>query len=169
MVYDVLSPDAFLRPYLDDYEALAALYHLVRSAYSARPYIDRELTDKTRALLHEHTTLYNLTPPATIHELGPQELAALKQADSPDTVKVLNLRRALAQAVDEQAASQPFLISIGEQAATLNAMFQQHPDYGWDAQQQSALRATLYQALIPLVGQQQFIAATTALMKLQRV
>ena len=70
MVYDVLSPDAFLRPYLDDYEALAALYHLIRAAYSARPYVDRELTDKTRTLLHDHTTLYNLAAPATIHELG---------------------------------------------------------------------------------------------------
>ncbi|MBP1466200.1 HsdR family type I site-specific deoxyribonuclease [Candidatus Chloroploca sp. M-50] len=232
MVYDVLSPDAFLRPYLNDYEALAALYHLVRSAYSARPYVDRELTDKTRTLLHEHTTLYNLTPPATIHELGPQELAALKQSDSSDTVKVLNLRRALAKAVDDQATSQPFLISIGEQAESvaqayedrqlttqqalaafealaqqaaqaaderthlgldansyalyvalqpyqagvtaaqatmLNALFQQHPDYGWNAQQASALRTALYQALLPLVGQQHFIVATTALMKLQRI
>lgn len=232
MVYDVLSPDAFLRPYLDVYEALAALYHLVRAAYSARPYIDRELTDKTRKLLHEHTTLYSLEPPATVHELGPQELAALKQSDTSDTVKVLNLRRALAQAVDEQAASQPFLISIGEQAESvaqayedrqlttqqalaafealaqqaaqaaaerqrmgldansyaiyvalkpymadvtseqavaLNELFRQHPDYVWNAHQQSALRAELYKALLPLVGQQQFIVATTALMKLQRV
>ena len=70
MVYDVLSPDAFLRPYLDDYEALAALYHLIHAAYSARLYEDRELTDKTRTLLHDHTTLYNLAAPATIHELG---------------------------------------------------------------------------------------------------
>ncbi|WP_129628852.1 type I restriction endonuclease subunit R [Candidatus Oscillochloris fontis] len=232
MVYDVLSPDAFLRPYLNDYEALAALYHLIRTAYSARPYTDRDLTDKTRTLLHEHTTLYNLTPPTTIHSLGAEELTALKQSDSSDTVKVLNLRRALAKVVDEQATSQPFLISIGEQAEsvaqayedrqlttqqalaafealakqateaaaerqrlgldangyaiyvtltpylatitseqinTLNAIFQHYPDYGWDNQQESALRTALYQAMLPLVGQQYFIAATTTLMKLQRV
>lgn len=124
MVYDVLSPDAFLRPYLADYEGLSALYQLVLAAYSSRPYTDREITDKTRTLLREHTSLYNLEPPATIHELGPQELIALKQSDTSDTVKVLNLRRALAQTVDENAQSQPFLISIGEQAETIAQLYE---------------------------------------------
>jgi type I restriction enzyme, R subunit len=231
-VYDVLSPDAFLRPFLDDYEALAALYALIRAAYSPRIYVDRELTDKTRTLLRERTTLYNLEQPGKIHELGPQELAALRDDGASDTVKVLNLRRLLAKAVDEQGASQPFLVSIGEQAETvaqlyedrqlttqqalaeferlaqqaaaaaeqqgqmgldansyaiyvamtpflasasaeqaiaINASFARSPDYRWDVGQQSQLRAELYRQLLPLVGQQQLVAAANALMKLQRV
>src|SRR6266702_2546958 len=53
-LYEVLSPSPFLRPYLEDYQALAELYVLVRRDIDAiSP--DRELTRKTRELLRSHT------------------------------------------------------------------------------------------------------------------
>src|SRR5262249_27988702 len=50
-LYDILSPDAYLRPFVGDYLALAELFALIRGAYSSRPYTDREVTAKTRELL----------------------------------------------------------------------------------------------------------------------
>ena len=50
-LYDILSPDAFLRPFMDDYLALAELYGLIRNAFTDRIYIDKEFTAKTRELL----------------------------------------------------------------------------------------------------------------------
>lgn len=32
-VYEILSPDAFLRPFMRDYDQLVQMYRLVRSAY----------------------------------------------------------------------------------------------------------------------------------------
>ena len=49
-VYEILSPDAFLRPYLDDYDQLARMYRLLRSAYES-VFVDREFTRKTARLV----------------------------------------------------------------------------------------------------------------------
>ncbi|MGH2355038.1 MAG: type I restriction enzyme endonuclease domain-containing protein [Chloroflexota bacterium] len=81
--------------------------------------MDKELTEKTRALLRERTATYSVEPPGAIHELGSEELAALKQSDASDTAKVLNLRKVLAATVNKEAGAKPFLLSIGERAEAL--------------------------------------------------
>jgi type I restriction enzyme, R subunit len=124
-LYDILSPDAFLRPFLDDYLALSELYALIRNAYSERPYTDRELTAKTRELLREHTESNRLDLPGAIHTLGAAELAALKTSDNSDIAKVLNLRKLLAGRVDQEGASKPFLLSIGERAEALAQAYEE--------------------------------------------
>ena len=123
-LYDVISPDAFLRPFLDDYLALGELYALIRNAYSERPYVDKELSEKTKELLKQHTASGKLDLPGAIHELGPKELAALRSDDASDTTKILNLRKVLAAAVTEQGASKPFLLSIGERAEALATLYE---------------------------------------------
>ena len=77
-LYEVLSPDAFLRDYLKEYQALTELYGFIREAYSDRVYIDKELSAKTRELLRQHATSSTLELPGAIHELGVKELALLK-------------------------------------------------------------------------------------------
>jgi type I restriction enzyme, R subunit len=123
-LHDILSPDAFLRPYIEDFERLAELYGLIRNAYSTRPYVDKELTQKTRELLRGQTAMSNLQPPSAIYELGVQELDALKQSDVSDTTKILNLRKILAAKVEEEGQEQPFLISIGERAEALAELYE---------------------------------------------
>jgi len=118
-LYEVLSPDAFLRDYLQDYQALTELYEFIREAFSDRVYIDRELSAKTKELLRQHASGSNLALPGAIHELGIKELALLKQSDTDETTKILNLRKILTATVDEKAHSQPFLLSIGERAEAL--------------------------------------------------
>ena len=36
MLYEIISPDAFLRPFLDDYATLSAIYAVVRNAYAIK-------------------------------------------------------------------------------------------------------------------------------------
>ncbi len=36
ILYEITSPDAFLRPYLDDYTSLASIYAVVAKAYTSR-------------------------------------------------------------------------------------------------------------------------------------
>jgi type I restriction enzyme, R subunit len=43
-------------------------------------------------------------------------LQAIKESDSADTVKVLNLRKLLAVLVEEEGRNKPYLLSIGERA-----------------------------------------------------
>ncbi len=115
-IYNILSPDAFLRPFLNDYKALASLYALIRNAYADNPYVDKELVKKTRELLQEHTESDNFELPGAIHELNADTLREVADSELSDTVKVLNLRKVLSKTVTEESRSKPFLISIGERA-----------------------------------------------------
>ena len=115
-IYNILSPDAFLRPFLNDYKALASLYALIRNAYADNPYVDKELVEKTRELLQEHTESDNFELPGAIHELNADTLREIADSELSDTVKVLNLRKVLSKTVTEESRSKPFLISIGERA-----------------------------------------------------
>lgn len=123
-LYDVLSPDPFLRPHVEDFKALSHLFGLIRQAYSDRVYIDKELSAKTRELLQTHTDGGAMAVPGEIHELGASELAALKGDDTSDTVKVLNLRKILGVKVDEEAGAKPYLVPIGERARALAESYQ---------------------------------------------
>jgi len=118
-LYEIISPDAFLRPFIDDYLLLAELYAFVRNAYGDRIYVDREVSNKTRDLLQKHTISGQLELPGAIHALGPEELAKLKESDTSDNTKILNLRKILAVTVQDNGAAKPFLLSIGERAEKL--------------------------------------------------
>ncbi|MGI8468835.1 MAG: type I restriction endonuclease subunit R [Pyrinomonadaceae bacterium] len=124
-LYEIISPDAFLRAFLEDYQKLAELYGLVRKAYSLPIYKDVDFTQKTKELIRWNTTNENLELPNQIHELGAEELLALKQSDAGDTTKILNLRKILAVKVAEESGSKPFLLSIGERAEKLAEAFEQ--------------------------------------------
>jgi type I restriction enzyme R subunit len=117
-IYDILSPDAFLRPFIDDYQNLARLYGLVRNAYSDI-YVDRELTAKTRELLQQKTTGGDIEPPGAIHHLGPNELAAIKRSGTSDRTKILNLRKIIAIVAHKEGPTNPILRLIGERAEAL--------------------------------------------------
>lgn len=118
-VYEVISPDAFLRPFMDEYLVLAELYALIRAAYADRIYVDREVSNKTRELLQQHTITGQLEIPGAIQTLGPEELAKLRDSDTSDNTKILNLRKILVTTVANDGLSKPFLLSIGERAEKL--------------------------------------------------
>ena len=123
-IYTILSPDAFLASVYDDYQSLASLYGLIRNAYADRPYVDKELTAKTRELLQQHTESDPFALPGSIQELNANTLREIKQSYVSDKVKVLNLRKVLHKTVTEESRSKPFLISIGERAEALTEAYE---------------------------------------------
>lgn len=230
-LYDILSPDAFLYPYIKDFQNLSQLYALIRNAYNSI-YVDKDLTRKTQILLRENTQGHDIEPPGAIHTLGKEELDKLKKSYSSDTSKILNLRKILNVLVDKDRTAKPFVLSIGERARALeeeyedrqistkqallefeklaeeyveadeerkklkidentfaiytvlkssgekidvahakeiNGIFERYPDYHWDQQQRSNLRAELYKVVRKVAGKDGMIAMTNELMKLRRV
>ena len=122
-LYDILSPDVFLREFIADYQALATLYGLIRNAHSDRIYVDKELTAKTRALLQEHTESHLFELPDAVYELGADALQKMDQSEASDAVKVQNLRKALHRTVASEGKSKPFLISIGDRAEAVTEAY----------------------------------------------
>ena len=51
MLYEIISPDAFMRPYIGDYTSLASIYAVVAKAYTKQVYIDKAFQRKTNELV----------------------------------------------------------------------------------------------------------------------
>jgi len=124
-IYEILSPDAFLRPFVADYNELLRMFHILRAAYDRGQPIDREFLRKTAKLVQQHTESGTIEDPAKFHALTAQTLEALAQAPQPDTVKVFNLLKALASLVHERGGGQPYLISIGDRAEEIAQAFEE--------------------------------------------
>ena len=56
-----------------------------------------------------------------------------------------------------------------ERVRALNRVFDQFSDYQWDVQQNSELRRMFYITLRPIVGAENMIEATNALLNLERI
>ncbi len=54
-MYEIISPDAFLRPYLEDYDTLSRMSRIIKDAYEPHLLIDKEFARKTAKLVQEHT------------------------------------------------------------------------------------------------------------------
>jgi type I restriction enzyme R subunit len=124
-LYEILSPDPFLRPYLRDYEELTQMYQLLRSAYDLAAPVDKSFLRKTAELVQENTYSSYFSLPRKIHVLDAKNLRLLVEEDLPDTVKIFNLVKALHDLVAEKAREEPYLIPIGERAEQIALAFEQ--------------------------------------------
>ena len=120
-LYEIISPDAFLRSFLEDYLRLAKMYELAVNAVSVRPIMD--LAKKTEQLVRQQTAPSTVQSGLKFYTIDAQTLRALKDDDSSDNSKVVNLARSIAQTVAENSARNPFLIPIGERAAAVLESF----------------------------------------------
>lgn len=123
-IYEILSPDPFFRPFIDNYQAIIRLYGTIRAAYNTSHYIDIELTAKTKELVRKNVKISDLEMPGIIYELNAQQLEKFHESRTTETVKVLNLSKALFKDVEDKSRKSPFLISIGDRAEKIRQQFE---------------------------------------------
>lgn len=122
-LFEIISPDIFLRPYLDDYDATMRIYAIMREAFYPGIDVDRYFLRKTAELVQEHTTATPIRGISGIHKLTEETLDQLTLMDTPDTVKVVNLVKLLHDMVASERDTKPYLLSIGEKAEKIAAAF----------------------------------------------
>jgi len=115
-LHEIISPDAFMRPFLVDYGALAEMYRVVRSNYDRGISVDKSLLRKTALLVQQNTKIAGIGTPTMLQKLDAKMLEAIACQDAPDTVKVFNLLKAITQLTGTSAAQEPYLVSIGDKA-----------------------------------------------------
>jgi len=124
-VYEILSPDPFLRPFLEDYQTLAEMCRLLRSAYEPHIPVDKSFLRKTAGIVQKHTVTDVLNEPQGTYEIGVGALLALVEEEKPDTVKVFNLLKELHRLVAAKGKEGPHLIPIGERAEAVRRAFEE--------------------------------------------
>ncbi|HEY9175186.1 MAG TPA: HsdR family type I site-specific deoxyribonuclease [Verrucomicrobiae bacterium] len=123
-IYEILSPDPFLRPFLADFNELLRMFHLVRAAYERGQPVDKEFLRKTAKLVQKHTESGAIEASTKFQALTVSALEAIADSKQPDTVKVFNLLKALEGLVSAKGGMEPYLISIGDRADEIAAAFE---------------------------------------------
>jgi type I restriction enzyme R subunit len=123
MLYEIISPDAFLRPYIDAYKSFAAMYQMIRNAYTKQVYVDKEFTKKTSDLVKENVEVYGLQPVNEIIEINEKTIEIIKQKEGGDNIKVINLIKSIEKTAEEQSGD-PFLIAMAERAKQIQENYE---------------------------------------------
>ncbi|RLA51719.1 MAG: type I restriction endonuclease subunit R [Gammaproteobacteria bacterium] len=124
MLYEIISPDAFLRPYIEPYGSLSAIYAVVRNAYSKRIYVDRDFQQKTNALVQKHIGADFVRERTGKYVLINEEtIETIKASDDGDATKVINLVKSIQKNAEENS-DDPNLIAMAERAQAVLESFE---------------------------------------------
>lgn len=122
-LYEILSPDPFLRPHLADYQELVRIYRLVREAFEPHGIRDREFLRKTADIVRRYTRTLGVMDLGPVYALNSAALEKLASQEISESIRVFNLIKAFYKLVAAQKQTDPYLISIGERAERIAQAF----------------------------------------------
>lgn len=124
MLYEIISPDAFLRPFIEPYTSLSAIYAVVRKAYTTTVSVDREFQRKTNALVQEHISTLTVQQPGELLAINSDTIALIKARQQGPAMKVVNLVKSIERTAQDHS-DDPFLIAMAERARLVQESFEQ--------------------------------------------
>ena len=123
MFYEIISPDAFLRPFIADYGTLSAIYHVVRKAYTKTVMVDREFQAKTNHLVQQQVGSYGVGGLGEIVAIDGSTIELIKNKSGGDGTKVINLIKSIEKLAAENS-DDPYLIAMAERARAVQENFE---------------------------------------------
>jgi type I restriction enzyme R subunit len=123
MLYEIISPDAFLRPYMSDYATIFCIYEVIRKAYSQRVYVDKAFQRKTDELVQKYIDTTAIATVTDFVEINAQTLEVIQAKQGGETIKVINLIKSIEKSAEENS-DDPFLIAMAERAKTVQDNFE---------------------------------------------
>lgn len=123
MLYEIISPDKFLRPYIDTYTTLSAIYQVVRNAYAKRVQVDREFQRKTNELVQSKIAGTAPNFNNEFFEINEKTIQKIKDTQDNDNTRVINLIKSIEKIADENS-DDPFLIGIKERAEAVEENYE---------------------------------------------
>jgi type I restriction enzyme R subunit len=127
MLYEIISPDAFLRPFIDDYATLSNIYLVVRNAYTQRVYVDRDFQKKTNVLVQRHIGAFVAEPAAEYVVIDRSTIETIKAKDEGKATRVINLIKAIQKEAEEKS-DDPFLLAMADRARAVQEAFEARHD-----------------------------------------
>lgn len=124
MLYEIISPDAFLRPFIDGYGTLTAIYQIVRKAYTRTVMVDREFQAKTHHLVQQQVGSYGVGGLGEMVAIDGNTIELIKNKQGGDGTKVINLIKSIEKLAQENS-DDPCLIAMAERARAVQESFEQ--------------------------------------------
>jgi len=123
MLYEIISPDAFLRPYIDDYATLSSVYDVVRKAYAKKVYVDRAFQKKTNELVQSKVGATYIQPVQDFFEINEDTVKYITDKKGGKGTKVINLVKSIEKIAEEESGD-PFLIAMAERARAVQESYE---------------------------------------------
>jgi len=123
MLYEIISPDAFLRPYLEDYATLSGIYAVVRKAYAKRVQPDREFQRKTNELVQQHVDTDKIQAVTQFVEINPETIRLIKEKQGDYNTQVINLVKSI-EKIAEESSDDPYLVGMAERAKAVQDSYE---------------------------------------------
>ncbi len=124
MLYEIISPDAFLRPFIEDFTALSSIYAVVRNAYTKTVYVDKAFQKKTNELVQKHVgALMIAEVPAEFVKTDKATLDTIRQRNRGKATRVINLIKSIEKTAEENS-DDPFLVALAERARVVQEGFE---------------------------------------------
>ncbi|HKI84591.1 MAG TPA: type I restriction endonuclease subunit R, partial [Candidatus Krumholzibacteria bacterium] len=123
MLYEIISPDAFLRPFITDYGTLSSIYQVVRKAYTKRVQVDRDFQRKTNHLVQEQVGSYGVPRVGDLVEINADTVELIKNKQGGDGTKVINLVKSIEKWADEHS-DDPTLIAMADRARAVQESYE---------------------------------------------
>ncbi len=124
MLYEIISPDKFLRPFMEDYQTLSEIYKVVAKAYTKRVYVDRDLQRKTNELVRGRVgAILDEESPDEV-EINNETLEAILQNRGGKPTKVINLIKSIERSAEKES-DDPFLIALSDLARAVQEGFEE--------------------------------------------
>ena len=124
MLYEIISPDKFLRPFMEDYQMLTSIYLVVTNAYTSRVYVDRDLQRKTNELVQGRVGAFIEEESQDSVEINTGTLEAILKKNSGKPTKVINLIKTIEKSAEENEED-PFLIALSDLARAVQEGFEE--------------------------------------------
>jgi len=123
MLYEIISPDAFMRPFIEDYTTVSAIYNVVRKAYVKKIYVDRAFQKKTSELVQKHVGTSYIHSISDFVEINDQTVEYISGKKGGEGTKVINLIKSIEKTAEENS-DDPFLIAMAERAKTVQENYE---------------------------------------------
>jgi len=132
MLYEIISPDAFLRPFIDRYATLSSIYAVVRNAYVRKVYVDKAFQKKTNELVQRHIGSALAGASAEYIVLDGATIETIAKRVEGKATKVINLVKAIEKTAEEDS-DDPFLVALSERAKAVQESFEERQTSTEDA------------------------------------
>jgi type I restriction enzyme R subunit len=124
MLYEIISPDAFLRPFINPYTTLSAIYAVVAKAYARSVDVDREFQRKTNALVQQHINTLGIDNSSETVLINSETIALIKAGKGSSRMKVVNLVKSIEREAKNNS-DDPYLIAMAERARMVQNNFEE--------------------------------------------
>lgn len=123
MLYEIISPDAFLRPFIEPYTTLSAIYAVVAKAYARTITPDRDFQRKTNALVQQHIGSLPMGELSDLVTINNDTIALIKANAEGGPARVINLVKSIERAAQDNSED-PYLIAMAERARLVQDKFE---------------------------------------------